>query len=241
MLKCSPEIDQLADDFFAKIREIDPFAVDAAIGRLIGKCADGCEGAMDHFRAAQMTPVISSLAALHAALTSQRYVLDCDKSYGIGAGDRYVVAHAVDDVRVLGFENQNYAYMVALKPKRVFYEGGPTTVEERLQMHIRVFNQEPCHLSYTHTDCRELPLNAFGAAASANRTEGASSYLKYGDLRDRGYVMSIKPAMTQTRGEREFHTTKDQGRNHPLSSGVFDELLAYHARMPAIVADITQA
>lgn len=152
------------------------------------------------------------------------------------------MAHSVDEVRLLGFENQNYAYMVALKPQITFFEGGgPTTAEDRMLMHVRVFNQERCYLSYTHTDCCELPLPAFGAAAVADRVDGSFSYLRYGDLRDRGYVMSIKPALTQTRGEREFYATKDQGRSHPLSSGVFDELLAYHSRIEDILADITQA
>jgi hypothetical protein len=53
--------------------------------------------------------------------------------------------------------------------------------------------------------------------------------------------MPLKPALTQTRGERELYATKDQGRNHPLSSGVFDELLAYNSKIEDILADITRA
>lgn len=154
--------------------------------------------AVDHAVAQQLGGQIPRLLALHKYLIENNCAPGTE--WDLNHCDRYAASLANEPgFKVIAAQTQNYTYFVVLCKKTRFVDdsSGQIKAVDDWQVHIRQctsarYSRDVMRKSLTDLEFLKTPDKAF-----------ESDYLRYADMRDRGYIVSVSPQLTGSGYEAE--------------------------------------
>lgn len=143
---------------------------------------------MDFAVANHLGPQLPRIVSLHQWLVEKGH--DGENPWDVGYCDRYASWIADQpDFKAMAIQTHSLTYMVVLVPKQRFADkGGELTVADDWAMHIRVATTADYSRKTWRPELHDFKWLELQSTAEA------TSYLRYGDCRDRGYVVSLKPS-----------------------------------------------
>lgn len=144
---------------------------------------------MDFAVANHLGPQMQRILSLHRWLVEKGH--DDANPWDLGHVDRYASWIADEPgFKAFAVQRQSLTYFVTLKPRTRFeVEGESVRVVDDLEMHIRIAT-----VSESSRATWRPELTDFDWLKDQSTAE-KTSYLRYGDIRDRGYVVSLKPSV----------------------------------------------
>lgn len=194
------------------------FATPAVLAQFI-KWPEDIELIADHFYAAQFSKLIPRLVDLHETLVKGNH--DTQNALEVGSCDRYASYVKCDHgQKVIAYRNQNVSLVIVLTPAKCLdfsVESGSFPIFETHQLSVRQITQKRDGLDFFACDFNvnyDKVLGKYVKTAWGGYRD--SEYFRYDDLRDRGFVITVKPYMTVKNGE-VFYTAERTLTNSGIS------------------------
>jgi hypothetical protein len=148
------------------------------------------ESAIDHYTAKRVGDMSEGLVALHGFLV--KHGATAKSPYDFGHADRYGVAFAnEEDFKTMAFQTQNYTYMIVLV-KAHWYSGEKFESNDCWTVHLRYATTGKYTPQFARPEFGKLKfLNDRVKSGAKKYDDGASSYFRYHDFRDQGYICSV--------------------------------------------------